>query len=170
MKSEGIILIGMSGVGKSTVGLALAKALEFDFIDGDKYIFEKDGKTIQEIIDDEGDEALLQLEKKRIYEIDLSRKVLAPGGSIVYHPDLMKYLKQNAVLVYLKDSLKNIETKLTGEWDRGIVGLKNKSLRQIYDEREPLYSKYADIAVSCHGKSPDRIAKEILDHFPGSAK
>ena len=170
MKNESIVLIGMAGVGKSTVGLSLAKALGFTFIDVDKYIWEKDGKTIQEIIDDEGDEALLQLEKRRMYEISLPHKVLAPGGSIIYHPDLMEYLKQNSVLVYLKDSLENIEAKLTGEWDRGIVGLKNKSLRQIYDEREPLYSEYADITVNCHGKSQDQLAEEILDHYSSLGK
>jgi len=170
MKNQSIVLIGMAGVGKSTVGLSLAKTLGFTFIDVDKYIWEKDGKTIQEVIDDEGDEALLRLEKRRMYEISLPRKVLAPGGSIIYHPDLMEYLKQNSVLVYLKDSLENIEAKLTGEWDRGIVGLKNKSLRQIYDEREPLYSEYADITVNCHGKSQDQLAEEILDHYSSLGK
>ncbi len=170
MKNQSIVLIGMAGVGKSTAGLSLAKTLGFTFIDVDKYIWEKDGKTIQEIIDDEGDEALLRLEKRRMYEISLPRKVLAPGGSIIYHPDLMEYLKQNSVLVYLKDSLENIEAKLTGEWDRGIVGLKNKSLRQIYDEREPLYSEYADITVNCHGKSQDQLAEEILDHYSSLGK
>jgi shikimate kinase len=160
----------MAGVGKSTVGLSLAQALGFTFIDVDKYIWEKDGRTIQEIIDIEGDEALLQLEKRRMYEINLLRKVLAPGGSIVYHPDLMEYLKQNSVLIYLKDSLKNIEAKLTGEWDRGIVGLKNKSLRKIHDEREPLYSKYADITINCQGKPRSQIVKEILDHYSSSEK
>ena len=170
MKNQSIVLIGMAGVGKSTVGLSLAKTLGFTFIDVDKYIWEKDGKTIQEIIDSEGDEALLRLEKRRMYEISLPRKVLAPGGSIIYHPDLMEYLNQNSVLVYLKDSLENIEAKLTGEWDRGIVGLKNKSLRQIYDEREPLYSEHADITVNCHGKSQDQLAEEILDHYSSLGK
>ena len=170
MKNESIVLIGMAGVGKSTVGLSLAKALGFTFIDVDKYIWEKDGKTIQEIIDGEGDEALLQLEKQRMQEINLPRKVLAPGGSIIYHPDLMEYLKQNSVLIYLQDSLKNIEAKLTGEWDRGIVGLKNKSLRKIYNEREPLYAKYADITINCQGKPRSQIVKEILDHYSSSGK
>ncbi|MFC1903957.1 shikimate kinase [Chloroflexota bacterium] len=170
MKNESIVLIGMAGVGKSTVGLSLAKALGFTFIDVDKYIWEKDGKTIQEIIDGEGDEALLQLEKRRMQEINLSRKVLAPGGSIIYHPDLMEYLKQNSVLIYLEDSLKNIEAKLTGEWDRGIVGLKNKSLRKIYNERELLYAKYADITINCQGKPRSQIVKEILDHYSSSGK
>ena len=165
MKSESIVLIGMAGVGKSTIGMSLAKALGFSFIDVDKYIFAKDGKTIQGIIDEEGEEALLQLEKRRMYEIDLPRKVLAPGGSVIYHADLMEYLRQNSILVYLDDSFENIEEKLVGGLDRGIVGLKSKSLRQIYEERKPLYAKYADITINCQGKSQAQLVKEILQHY-----
>jgi len=100
-----------------------------------------------------------------MYEINLTRWVLAPGGSIIYHPDLMEYLRQNSTLVYLDDSFENIEEKLTGALDRGIVGLKRKSLRQIYDERRPLYSRYADITVNCQGKSHDQLVSEILQRY-----
>lgn len=170
MKSESIVLIGMAGVGKSTTGMSLAKALGFSFIDVDEYILQKDGKTIQGIIDEEGEEALLQLEKRRMYEIDLPRKVLAPGGSIIYHADLMEYLKQNSILVYLDDSFENIEEKLIGGLDRGIVGLKSKSLRQIYEERKPLYAKYADITINCQGKSQGQQVKEILRRYLASGE
>ena len=155
----------MAGVGKSTIGRALAKALGFNFIDVDKYILQKEGKTIQEIIDDEGDEALLQIEKRRMYEIDLCCMVAAPGGSIIYHPDLMAYLKRNSTLVYLEDSFNNIARKLTGGMDRGIVGLKSKPLRDIYEERKPLYTKYADIIIDCRGKSQNQIVSEVLRKY-----
>ena len=170
MNKESIVLIGMAGVGKSTIGILLAKALEFEFIDLDCYILEKDGKTVQEVIDDADEQALLQLEKQRMGEIDLTRRVAAPGGSIIYHPDLMEYLRQKATLVYLDDSFENIETRLTNAPIRGIVGLRNKSLRQIYDERKPLYSKYADIIVNCQGKSWSQIAREILQCYAPSRK
>ncbi len=165
MKSESMVLIGMAGVGKSTIGALLSEALGFDFIDLDDYILEKEGKTVQELIDDEGEEALLQLEKRRMYEIDLTRKVVAPGGSIIYHSDLMEYLRQCSTLVYLDDSFENIEERLASVLDRGIVGLRNKSLRQLYDERRPLYSRYADITLNCQGKSQDQLAREILHHY-----
>ena len=165
MKSESMVLIGMAGVGKSTIGALLSEALGFDFIDLDDYILEKEGRTVQEIIDDEGEEALLQLEKRRMYEIDLTRKVVAPGGSIIYHSDLMEYLRQCSTLVYLDDSFENIEERLASVLDRGIVGLRNKSLRQLYDERRPLYSRYADITLNCQGKSQDQLAREILHHY-----
>ena len=170
MKSESIVLIGMAGVGKSTIGMALAADLGFDFIDVDDYILQKDGKRIQEIIDSEGEGALLQVEKRRMFEIQLPRMIVAPGGSIIYHHDLMDYLKRNAVLVYLDDSFKNIEAKLVGGLDRGIVGLRYKTLRQIYEERRPLYFKYADITIDCRGKEQDEITAEILKQYRRCSK
>ena len=165
MKSESIVLIGMAGVGKSTVGSSLAQALGFDFIDLDDYIAEKEGRTLQEIIDAEGEEAFLQIEKRRVHEISLARKVAAPGGSIIYHSDLMEYLRQRSTLVYLEDSFENIAGKLADVSARGIVGLRNKSLREVYDERRPLYLKYADIALNCQGKSQDQIVREIVHRY-----
>ena len=165
MKSESIILISMAGVGKSTIGATLSESLGFGFIDLDDYILRKDGKTLQEIIDNEGEAAFLELEKRRMYEIDIKHKVIAPGGSIIYHPDLMEYLKQHTTLVYLEDSLKNIEERLTNISVRGIVGLKNKTIKQIYDERKPLYSRYADIIINCQDKSEDKLTIEILRAF-----
>ncbi len=170
MKRESIILIGMAGVGKSTVGRSLAEALGFDFIDLDDYIEEKEGWTLQEIIDAEGEQAFLQIEKRRMHEIDLIRKVVAPGGSVIYHSDLMEYLKQRSTLVCLDDSFENIEGKLENVSARGIVGLKNKSLKQIYDERRPLYLRYADITLNCQGKSQDQIIREILHHYLALSK
>ena len=165
MKSESIVLIGMAGVGKSTIGMTLAADLGYAFVDVDDYILQKDGKRIQEIIDSEGEEALLQIEKRRMFEIQLTEMVLAPGGSIIYHPDLMDYLKKNAVLIYLDDSYANIEAKLVGGLDRGIVGLRYKTLRQIYEERRPLYFKYADITIDCRRKEQDEIVAEILKQY-----
>jgi len=165
MRKAGIVIIGMAGVGKSTIGMVLAQALGYDFLDVDDYIFQKEGKRIQELIDSAGEEEFLQLEKRHMFEIPLSRMVVAPGGSIIYHSDLMEYLKENVVLVYLDDSFANIEAKLVGGLDRGIVGLRYKTLRQIYEERRPLYFKYTDITIDCRGKEQDDIASEILEHY-----
>ncbi len=155
----------MAGVGKSAIGILVAEALGFNFIDVDHYITEEEGKPLQEIIDDEGEEVFLQLEKQRMCAIDLIRKVVVPGGSIIYHPDFIEYLKQYSTLVYLDDSFENIEQRLTSVSTRGIVGLKSKSLRQIYNERRPLYSKHADITINCQGKSEDQLAQEILHYY-----
>ena len=165
MGKQGIVLIGMAGVGKSTIGSALARALGFNFTDLDEYIREKDGQTVQEVIDTRGEEALLQLEKQRMLELDMQRKVIAPGGSIIYNSGLMEYLKRHSVLIYPEDTFENIQTRLKNAPTRGIVGLRNKSLRQIYDERHPLYAIYADICVETAGKSLEKIVSEIQNQY-----
>ena len=165
MKTECIVLIGMAGVGKSTVGRLLANALGFDFIDLDERIIKKKGKPIREIIDEEGEEAFLNAEKREMHNIDVKRTVIAPGGSIVYHSDLMRDLKENTTLVFLDDAFENIDAKLVNASTRGIVGLKSKSLRQIYDERRPLYVKYADISLNCQGMFPNQIVREIMRRY-----
>lgn len=166
MKTESIVLIGMAGAGKSTVGRLLARTLSFRFIDGDEYICEKDGRLLQDILDSLGDDAFCDLEKKMMFEVDLSSHVvLAPGGSIIYHDDLMEHFKKNSVLVYLDDTIENIESRLPNAARRGIVGLRTKTLRQIYTERKPLYGKWADITLMCNSKKPDELAAEVLQHY-----
>jgi len=165
LKGKSIVIIGMAGVGKSTSGRLLSKSLRFGFIDLDDYIEEKRRETLQQIIDSEGEGAFLQIEKRAMYEICLNDKVIAPGGSIIYHSDLMDYLKSKSSLVYLYDTFENIETRITGAASRGIVGLKEKTLKQIYDEREPLYRTYADVVICCQGKSGGTINDEILKYL-----
>ncbi len=96
MTKSGIVLIGMAGVGKSTVGSALASTLGFEFIDLDEYLSHKAAKTIQQIIDSQSEETLLELERESMREIDLCRKVISPGGSIIYDSEIMDYLKRSA--------------------------------------------------------------------------
>jgi shikimate kinase len=167
VKKNSIVLIGMSGSGKSTLGPALARKLGFSFTDLDTYIREKDHLTIQEIVDTLGEEALLKLEEQCMHEIDLERRVVAPGGSIIYHPQLMEHLKQHSILVYLNENFQNIELRVKKSPGRGIVGLRHKSLREIYDERQPLYAKYADITVFPNRKLQERVIKEIIERLNG---
>ncbi len=155
----------MAGVGKSTVGSALAKHLNYKFTDLDEYIREKDHLTIQEVIDTRGEQALMNLEKQRMYEIDLNERVIAPGGSIIYHPDLMKYLKQQCNIVYLKDTFENVRDRMKNISTRGVVGLKNKSLYEIYEERLPIYEQYADIIVERENKSLHEVVSEVLNRL-----
>lgn len=168
IRKKGIVLIGMAGVGKSTIGLALAEALGFKFTDLDEYIREKDGRTVQQIIDSCGEKVLIRLEKERMLELDIKNRVIAPGGSIVYNSRLMDYLKKQALPVYIDDSFENISSRVHNAPSRGIVGLRSKSLRQIYDERRPLYSKYADIIVSLERQSRKAAINEILKSFRNS--
>jgi shikimate kinase len=152
----------MPGAGKSTVGDALARKLGYAFTDLDIDIREKGYRSIQNIIDTKGEDALLQLEKDRMYQIDLHQRVVSPGGSIIYHPDLMLYLKEKTILVYLDEEFSTIEKRIRNASTRGIVGLKNRSLKEIYDERRPLYQKYADVVVKSAGKKLYGVVTEIV--------
>ncbi len=162
VKKESIVLIGMAGSGKSTAGIVLAKSLGFGFIDLDLYIKEKDHLTINDIIETAGDEALIQIEERRMHEIDLKSRVVAPGGSLIYNPRLMEYLKQQALIIFINEAFKNIEKRLKNASSRGIVGLKHKSLYEVYCERLPLYRQYADIIIDSTGKSPEQVSEDII--------
>jgi len=163
MKKDNILLIGMPGSGKSFYGKLLAKKLGFKFIDCDEYIERKEKMTVQKIIDAKGDEQFLKIEEKRNLElVFLKKHVLAPGGSIVYLEKLMDAFKKSAVIVFLDMSLKIIEKRLANKTTRGIIGLKAKSIKELYKERVPLYKKYADIIVNCSKKSESEIIKEII--------
>ncbi len=158
-----IVLIGMAGAGKSTIGTRLAAVLDLRFIDLDIYIQEKEKSTIQEIIDNRGENTLLSLEEQYLFELDLNNCVIAPGGSVVYLPDLMAYLKSKALMIFLDVSFEELEKRLNDVSSRGIVGLKNKTLRRIFDERRPLYLNYADFTINVQRKSRNQVVDEIAD-------
>ena len=163
MKNNCIVLIGMPGVGKSSLGKVLAHKLKFNFVDVDEYITEREGKSSAEIIEAYGEEFYLELEKRRMYEIILENLVASPGGSIIYHPDLMAYLKKNSTLIYLKDSLENIEKRLKSRTKtmNCIIGIRTKTLKEIFEERVILYQKYCDIKICIEHKTIDEIVGEI---------
>jgi shikimate kinase len=165
MIRESIILTGMPASGKSTIGMMLAAELGYQFTDLDVYIRQKDRQSLQDIINHEGEKALLELEKIRMSEIDLHKRVVAPGGSLVYHAALMQDLKLKAVIVYLNESLTNLEKRLGNAATRGIIGLKGKTLSEIFAERAPLYTLYADIIINSAGLTRLQIVQEIVRHF-----
>lgn len=161
MKNMGIILIGMAGVGKSTSGKLLAEALGFEFVDVDLLLIQNNNKTLEEMIKILGEEKFLQMEKQAVSGLEIVRRVIAPGGSIIYHQDLMKRLKQKAMLVYLKDSFENIEKREKERGTGGVIGVKTKTFKEVFAEREPLYEKYADIIINVSDKSPAQVTEEI---------
>ena len=162
MKKDSIILIGMAGVGKSTVGRRLSVALNYRFVDLDDHIVERQHRSLQNIIDEAGESAFMKIEKECMLEVDLDQTVVTPGGSIIYHSDLMDDLGCCATRVYLDDSFANISRRITDTSSRGIVGLKGKTLRQIFDERVERYRLYADMTLDCRGKLPEQITEEII--------
>jgi shikimate kinase len=161
MNKDSIVLIGMAGVGKSTVGRRLSEVLDYHFVDLDDHIAEKFGLAIQEIINRDGESAFLEKEKQCMYEVELNQAVVAPGGSIVYHSDLMADLNRQVFLIYLEDSLENISGRIGDPFRRGIVGMNDKSLEQIFDERVYKYEGWAHVTIDCRGKLPEMITEEI---------
>ena len=156
-------LIGMPGVGKSTIGRELATQLGFAYIDTDDLIVKRGGKSLQAYIDAHGDDALTQLETDVAVSLyPTTPTVIATGGSIVYSRAAMQRLEAISTLIYLEDSLSNIEKRINNLDSRGITGLKNKTLQEIYDERCILYKYYAQITVATHPFNPKKIAEKII--------
>jgi len=147
-QKKSICLIGMPGVGKSFIGRNLAKTLNFKFIDTDDLIIKQKGKPLQQILDQLGREKFINLETKSILSLNnLKKMVISPGGSLVYSPRAVQFLKNNTVIIYLADSKKRIFKRIKNLHERGIVGLKEKGFDRLYRERERLYEKFADIKI-----------------------
>ncbi len=162
---KNIILIGMPGAGKSTVGVILAKSLGMQFIDTDILIQERAGKMLQEILDEDGPDAFKRIEEETILSLHLHRAVIATGGSVVCSADAMAHLKSAGVVVYLEISYDEMAKRLKNITTRGIVLLPGQSLRGMYDERVPLYEKYADLTVACSDEDLESVVRRVIEAF-----
>lgn len=163
MEQKHIVLIGMPSSGKSSIGKIVAEELQFDFIDGDDLLIERFGKKLSEIIDEVGEERFIELEGAEFEHLKLQRPtVLAPGGSLVYSHEAMTHLADIADIVYLDTPLHEIEMRIPDSVARGIVGAKDKTLAQLYDERVVLYKKYATKTVDNSKVGPRVVAERIL--------
>lgn len=161
MKS--IILIGMPGCGKSTLGVLLAKELGLAFVDTDIVIQNRTGELLQKTLERVGVSGLLDEEEKAICSLDLLKPaVVSTGGSAVLRENSMKHLRENGTCVYLKLSYENIEKRIHNRDTRGIAAEKNETLLDIYNFRTPYYEKYADITVDCDGREPSDNVREIV--------
>ena len=165
MKS--IILIGMPGCGKSTLGVILAKELGLDFVDTDIVIQQRTGELLQETLEKRGVSALLDEEEKAILSLDMAKPcVISTGGSAVLRENSMAHLRKNGICVYIKLPYEEIEGRINNRDSRGIAAGKNETLKDIYDYRTPYYEKYADIRIDCSHSSVDenvaKIKAEIL--------
>ncbi|HOI58307.1 MULTISPECIES: shikimate kinase [unclassified Methanoculleus] len=158
-----IILIGMPGAGKSTVGVILAKTLGMQFIDTDILIQERAGRILQEILDGEGPDAFKRIEEETILSLNPRNAVIATGGSVVCSEAAMAHLKAVGVVVYLEISYAEMEERLKNITTRGILLLPGQSLREMYDERLPLYEKYADLTVACSGEDLESVVGNVIE-------
>jgi len=162
LNKRNIVLIGMPGVGKSTIGVILAKVMSLHFIDTDVLIQVQEGRSLQEIIDNEGLDAFLCIEERTVLSLDCTKTVIATGGSVVYSTRAMGHLGSSGIIVHLDLPLNLIDERLKDFEDRGVVRRPGQGLKDLYDERLPLYRSYAGIGVDCSGKTHEEVIAKIL--------
>lgn len=159
IRKRSVILIGMPGAGKSTVGPLLAAKLGLSFKDTDSIMKENDGRELKTIVAEDGFEAFLELQQRVLLSQDFSDCVVATGGSVVKSYDLMRRLKEIGTIIYLKYDITILEKRL--EPGRKLARAGGQTFRQVFEERGPLYISYADSIIDCGGKAPEEVVTEI---------
>jgi shikimate kinase len=166
-ESKNIVLIGMPAVGKSTIGVLLAKRLGRYFLDTDVFIQAVSGRALQEIIDSDGLDEFCKLEAEHILCIDKTDCVIATGGSVVYSNAAMNHLKENGTIIYLSLPLEIIKKRLTDLNIRGVVMGKGQTIDDLYKKRAPLYEKWAQIKIDCRNLTHEQVVDEIIKRLKG---
>ena len=158
---KNILLIGMPGVGKSTIGVILAKVLGYQFLDADLLIQKSEGKLLKDIIAEKGTEGFIQVENRVNSRIEAENAIIATGGSVVYGKEAMEPLKSIGTVVYLKQSLPVLEKRLRNIRNRGVVLKKGQTLKDLYRARTALYEKYADVTVDEYGLDIEETVQAV---------
>ncbi|MBQ4603946.1 MAG: shikimate kinase [Clostridia bacterium] len=158
---KNIVLIGMPGAGKSTIGVLLAKTMLMDFCDTDLIIQKKEGSALCEIIKEKGTGEFIRIEDEIIGAQKFENCVIATGGSAVYGENAMKNLRENGIIVYLKVNSDELEKRICNIHTRGIAMKEGTTIAELYAERAPLYEKYADITVDCSHSTPEQCVDNI---------
>ena len=161
-KKNNIVLIGMPGVGKSTVGVILAKVLGYEFLDADILIQKQEGKLLREIIEEVGTDGFIEVENRVNAGIECTNSIIATGGSVVYGKEAMEHLKEIGTVVYLEVPFSILEKRLSDIKGRGVVLKDGQTLHDLYMERTPLYERYADIRVSENGLNVEQTVELLI--------
>ena len=170
-KSEhgSVVLIGMPGAGKSTIGVLLARELALDFVDTDLSIQVHCGATLQQVLNDRGYLGLREIEEEVLLLTDVEGRVIATGGSAVYSDKAMQHLKALATTIYLRVDLSTLSQRIDNFNSRGIARQPGQSLDSLYEERGRLYTQYADLIVDATG-SPASVVNQILTALQANPK
>ena len=158
-----ITFIGMPGAGKSCMSRFVGKRLERKIVDGDRLIEQNTGRKLQEIINTDGLETFKQIERETLLSITDRSLIVSPGGSAIYYDEVMRHFKENGIIVYLYVSFNTMKQRLGDYSQRGVVLEPGTTLQDLYDEREPLLRKYADIIINCDGNAFPRYHAETMD-------
>ncbi|MGM9680813.1 MAG: shikimate kinase [Eubacteriales bacterium] len=165
---KNIILIGMPGSGKSSVGVIVAKTLGMNFIDVDLLIQNRENALLQELLDSVGMDGFLELEADAVCSIQAENAVIAPGGSAVLCERGAKHLKELGTVVYLKTDIADLESHLHNLSSRGVARKPGQTIADVYRYRAPFYEKYADITVNTAGQSLAKTVGKVLDALKGA--
>ena len=158
-----LIFIGMPAVGKSTVGVVVAKRLGLGFLDTDLLIQEKEGRLLRDIIKTEGLDGFLKIENKVNSSVDVRDHVISPGGSVVYCEDAMEHFKETGIIIYLKVSCDTIKSRIKDPKKRGVVLREGQTLEDLYNERSILFEKYADIIIEEDNYTIDETIESVAE-------
>ena len=161
--NENITLIGMPGVGKSTIGVILAKIIGYEFIDSDIVIQKQEGKLLREIIAEVGSDGFLAIENHVHKEMDTKHAIISPGGSICYCTEGLEHLREISTVVYLKLDYEELAHRLGNLTARGVVLKDGQTLLDLYKERTPLYEKYAHVTINETGLQVEETLQAVID-------
>lgn len=163
MNSDLIItIIGMPGSGKSTVGRVLSQRLGIERVDTDGLIETQEGQTLQQIMDGRGNAIFRAIEEQVLTNMPLFPSIISTGGSVVYSDKIMDRLRAASTVVYLRARYETIEYRVSLAPHRGIAAEGTQTLRDIYDERIPLYERYSELTVDCDDITPEAVAEAIV--------
>jgi shikimate kinase len=162
-RKSNIVLIGMPGAGKSTVGIILAKMMSLDFVDTDVLIQILQGRSLQVIADTEGHMALRAIEEKVLLDLRCRNHIIATGGSAVYSEAAMKHMASDGILIFLDADLPALEARVRNFSTRGLAKKPGQSFADLFMERVPLYKKYAEITIECSGRTQEDICATIIE-------
>ncbi len=166
-KPSNILLIGMPGSGKSTIGVVLAKCVPMDFVDTDILIQCSEGRSLQDIVDNEGHMALRAIEERVLLTLECRHHVIATGGSAVYSRPAMEHLKTDALTVFLEVDLGTLRARIHDYETRGLAKRPDQTFEELFTERLSLYSRYADLTIHCTGLTVADICASILKAWRG---
>ncbi len=162
---DNLIFIGMPAAGKSTIGVVVAKRLGYQFLDTDLLIQEQEGKLLKDIIAEVGPDGFTRIEDRVNSEIQVEKTVVSPGGSVVYCKNAMQHFKEIGTVIYLQTSFETISKRLKNPENRGVVLKEGQTIRELYDERVPLFEKYADLTVCEDGLSLDETIDSVMERL-----
>lgn len=163
-----IILIGMPGSGKSTVGVILAKMLGLSFLDTDILIQRDENRTLQEIVDRDGHMELREIEQRVLLNVNCEDHVIATGGSAAYSDAAMKHLGQNGIIVFLQANLDALKARIHNYETRGLAKAPGQSFQDLFEERLRLYQLYADFTIESSQLTQDQVCDNIVDYLHSS--